>query len=110
MIRAKTQETPIKTKALALCLLVAALLAASPMLVPKPAYAAVTFTLRFFANLLGEDEGKKFLGQNSVTTGTGGKVSFTFTSSQAVVGQNVTATNGGGNTSEFSDPVSHATE
>jgi CSLREA domain-containing protein len=67
-----------------------------------------TFTLRFFANPLGEDEGKKFLGQKSVTTGSGGKVSFTFTPSQAVPGgQNVTATatNGGGNTSEFSNPV-----
>jgi hypothetical protein len=66
-----------------------------------------TFTIRFFSNPQGEDEGKKLLGQQSVTTGSGGKTSFTFKSNQAVpVGQNVTATatDGGGNTSEFSDP------
>jgi trimeric autotransporter adhesin len=66
-----------------------------------------TFTIRFFSNPQGEGEGKKLLGQQSVTTGSGGKTSFSFKSNQAVpVGQNVTATatNGGGNTSEFSDP------
>jgi CSLREA domain-containing protein len=45
-----------------------------------------TFTIRFFANPLGEDEGKTFLGQKSVTTGSGGKVSFTFSPSQVVPG------------------------
>jgi hypothetical protein len=68
---------------------------------------SATFTIQFFSNPQGEDEGKTFLGQKSVTTGSGGKASFTFKSDQAVpVGQNVTATatNGGGSTSEFSDP------
>jgi hypothetical protein len=65
-----------------------------------------TFTIRFFSNPRGEDEGKTFVGQKSVTTNTQGKASFTFQHNQALAGGNVTATatNGGGNTSEFSDP------
>ena len=67
-----------------------------------------SFTVHFFSNPRGEDEGKTFLGQKSVTTDAQGKASFTFQPSQALAGgQNVTATatNGGGNTSEFSDPM-----
>ena len=66
-----------------------------------------TFSVRFFSNPRGEDEGKTFIGQKSVTTNAQGRASFTFQPSQALSGGNVTATatNGGGNTSEFSDPV-----
>ena len=65
-----------------------------------------TFTLRFFSNPTGDPpEGKKYIGKKSVTTNANGNVSFTFTPSQAVaVGQGITATatDPGGNTSEFS--------
>ena len=45
MIRAKTQVPAVTTKALTLVLLVAALLAVSPMITAKPAHAAETFTV-----------------------------------------------------------------
>ncbi len=65
-----------------------------------------TFVLRFFANPAAQpDEGKRFLGQKSVTTLGDGKVSFAFAPTQAVaVGQTITATatDSQGNTSEFS--------
>ena len=65
-----------------------------------------TFTIQFFSNPVG-GEGKKFVGQKSVTTNSNGNVSFEFQPAQAVpTGQTVTATatNSGGNTSEFSAP------
>ncbi len=66
-----------------------------------------SFTIQFFSNPSGENEGKTFIGSKSVTTDSGGNISFTFTPAQAVaVGQSVTATatDSGGNTSEFSAP------
>ncbi len=67
-----------------------------------------TFTIQFFSNLDAEpsgNEGRKFLGQKSVTTEVDGDVSFTRSLAQAVpAGQRVTATGPGGNTSEFSTP------
>jgi titin len=65
-----------------------------------------TFLVQFFANPSGENEGKKFIGQRTVSTDAAGNVSFSFIPGQAVpVGQNVTATaTSGSNTSEFSDP------
>ncbi len=52
----------------------------------------------------GFGEGKRFIGQKTVTTNTNGNVSFTFTPARAVPGQQfvtATATDPGGNTSEF---------
>jgi hypothetical protein len=68
-----------------------------------------TFTVQFFSNPSGTDEGKKFIGQKSVTTGSDGKGTFTFVPDQTVsTGQRITATvtNAEGNTSEFSAPKS----
>jgi len=69
--------------------------------------AGETFTIEFFSNPSG-DEGKKFLGQKSVTTDGSGNASFTFTPATAVsVGQTVTATatsDSTHDTSEFSAP------
>jgi CSLREA domain-containing protein len=64
------------------------------------------FTIQFFSNPSGEDEGKTFLGQKKVTTNRQGKASFTFETSQPVRANNVTATatDSSGNTSEFSAP------
>ena len=67
-----------------------------------------TFTIQFFSNPVG-GEGKRFVGQKSVTTNANGNVSFEFQPAQAVpTGQTVTATatDPGGNTSEFSAPES----
>jgi hypothetical protein len=67
-----------------------------------------SFTIQFFSNLATEpagNEGRKFLGQKSVSTGPNGNVSFTRGLAVAVpAGQKVTATatGPGGNTSEFS--------
>jgi hypothetical protein len=69
-----------------------------------------SFTLRFFsspqADPSGFGEGKNYLGTKSVTTSANGSTGiFTFTPNQVVpVGQKITATatNAGGNTSEFS--------
>lgn len=66
-----------------------------------------TFTVQFFSNPSGTDEGKKFIGQKSVTTNSNGATGiFTFSPSQAVpVGQAITATSTrAGSTSEFSAP------
>jgi hypothetical protein len=69
--------------------------------------AGKTFTIEFFSNPSG-DEGKKFIGQKSVTTDGSGNASFTFTPATAVsVGQTVTATatsDSTHDTSEFSAP------
>jgi len=60
--------------------------------------------MRFFSNPSG-NEGKRFIGQESVTTNASGNVSFTFAPTQVVsVGQwiTATATDPDANTSEFS--------
>jgi hypothetical protein len=65
-----------------------------------------TFTIQYFSNPSG-NEGKKFLGQKSVTTNANGITgTFAFNPAQAVaVGDTVTATaTQAGNTSEFSAP------
>jgi hypothetical protein len=63
------------------------------------------FTIEIFSNPSGTDQGKKFLGQRTVTTGQDGKVTFTLTK-DVPVGQKITATatNSSGSTSEFSAP------
>ena len=67
-----------------------------------------TFTIRFFANPVFSPagyEGKRYLGQKSVTTDENGDVSFTRQIAIAVrAGQVITATGPGGNASEFSGP------
>jgi CSLREA domain-containing protein len=66
------------------------------------------FTIQFFSNPAGTDEGKTYLGERKVKTSRRGNASFTFTPTQAVpIGEAITATatNSGGNTSEFSDPL-----
>ena len=63
-----------------------------------------TFKVQFYSNPSG-NEGKKFIGQKSVTTNGSGNGSFSFSpSSKVAVGQTVTATatDPAGNTSEFS--------
>jgi hypothetical protein len=69
-----------------------------------------SFTIEFFSNPSG-DEGKKFIGQKSVTTDASGNASFTFAPATAVsVGQTITATatnvtdGSPHDTSEFSAP------
>jgi hypothetical protein len=65
---------------------------------------AKTFKVQFFSNASG-NEGKKFIGQKSVTTNGSGDVSFTFSpASKVAMGQTITATatDPAGNTSEFS--------
>jgi hypothetical protein len=66
-----------------------------------------SFTIQFFANPFGEDEGRTILGQKRETTNRQGQVSFAFESSQQLaLGDRITATaTGPGGTSEFSDPV-----
>jgi CSLREA domain-containing protein len=66
-----------------------------------------TFTVEFFSNPPGTDEGKTFLGTQSASTDGSGVASFTFKlGSKVEVGQTITATatDGSGNTSEFSAP------
>lgn len=65
-----------------------------------------TFVIRFFSSPSG-NEGKTFIGQKNVTTNAVGNASFTLTPARAVArGQRITATatDPGGNTSEFSAP------
>ena len=66
----------------------------------------VTYLIRFFSNPSGTDEGKKFIGQKSVTTDSFGNVTFTFSPANKVAaGQNITATaTASAGTSEFSAP------
>jgi len=68
-----------------------------------------TFTVQFFRNPAGTDEGKMFIGQKkSVTTDASGGTTFTFRPDRKVnVGLAITATatDPAGNTSEFSDPA-----
>ncbi len=72
-----------------------------------------TYTIQFFSNPSGTNEGKKFIGEKlSVRTDASGDATFTFSPATAVpVGQNVTATAkainldaSNGDTSEFSAP------
>ena len=66
-----------------------------------------TYKVQFFSNPSATNEGKKFIGQKSVTTNGSGTVSFTFSPvSKAAVGQTITATatDPTNNTSEFSAP------
>ncbi len=70
----------------------------------KPSEA---FVIRFFSNPQDTNEGKTYLGKTSVTTTVDGIGSFSFSPKKALVaGANVTATatDSGGNTSEFSAP------
>jgi CSLREA domain-containing protein len=64
------------------------------------------FIVQFFSNSSGTDEGKKFIGQKSVSTDSSGNVSFNFKPASKVgKGQKITATatnNATGDTSEFS--------
>jgi trimeric autotransporter adhesin len=65
------------------------------------------YQIQFFSNT-SDNEGKKFIGQKSVTTDGSGNATFTFSPSSKVgVGQTITASatkNTTGNTSEFSAP------
>ena len=65
-----------------------------------------TFTVHFFSNPSGTDEGKRFIGQKRVKTDSEGKVSFTFVPSRRVgAGQAITATaTAAEGTSEYSAP------
>ena len=66
-----------------------------------------TFTIQYFANPKGTDEGKTLVGEKSLTTGAGGRAGFTFRPVTAIrSGRNVTATVTArdGSTSEFSAP------
>jgi hypothetical protein len=63
-----------------------------------------TFTLQFFSNPSGTDEGRTFLGEKSVTTDASASVSFTFkTKKKAGKGQNITATATNDATGDTSD-------
>jgi hypothetical protein len=67
-----------------------------------------TFVVRFFSDPSG-NEGKVFRGKKSVTTNANGSATFSFSTAQAVPAghrMTATATDSGGNTSEFSAPKS----
>jgi hypothetical protein len=69
--------------------------------------ADALFTAELFSNPSG-NEGKKFIGQKSVSTDGSGKATFVFSPKKAVaVGKTITATanDATGNTSEFSAPM-----
>jgi CSLREA domain-containing protein len=67
-----------------------------------------TFTIEFYSNPADTNEGKKFIGEKSITTSVDGLRSFTFTPTTSVaVGQTITATATRASThdtSEFSAP------
>lgn len=64
-----------------------------------------TFTVQFFANPSGTDEGKTFLGEKSVTTDANGDAAISFSTKRKASGAvTATATDPEGNTSEFSVP------
>jgi titin len=66
-----------------------------------------TYIVQFFSNPSGGDEGKQFIGQKSVSTDGLGNATFSFSPASKVgLGRTVTATatDSGGNTSEFSAP------
>jgi hypothetical protein len=61
-----------------------------------------TFKIQFFSNPPAEDEGKVHRAEERHHQRQRGNAAFTFAPDQKVaVGQTVTATDGGGNTSEF---------
>jgi hypothetical protein len=65
------------------------------------------YTIQFFSNPSGTDEGRRFIGQKSVSTDGSGNASFTFfPASKVALGQTITATatNPSDSTSEFSAP------
>ena len=66
------------------------------------------YTLQFFSNPSGSNEGRRFIGQKVVSTNANGNVAFTsFPATAVPVGQTITATatrNTTGDTSEFSAP------
>jgi trimeric autotransporter adhesin len=67
--------------------------------------ASTTFTVQLFSGPAMDLEGKRFLGQKSVTTDASGNASFTFKTKKKVSKKQevtATATNPGGDTSEFS--------
>jgi CSLREA domain-containing protein len=66
-----------------------------------------SFVIQYYSNPKGTNEGKKFLGQEFVTTNDNGNVTFTSTPALNVVADaniTATATNLDGDTSEFSAP------
>jgi CSLREA domain-containing protein len=67
-----------------------------------------TFKIQLFSNPSDQNEGKRFVGQKSVTTDGSGNATFTFSpASKVAVGQTITATAtkaSTGDTSEFSAP------
>jgi parallel beta-helix repeat protein len=67
-----------------------------------------SYTIEFYSNPSGTNEGKKFIGEKGITTSIDGIRSFTFSPATAVsVGQTITATAtrvSTGDTSEFSTP------
>ncbi len=67
------------------------------------------FTIQFFLNPSGEQEGKFYIGQKTVATNLSGNASFSFTPSLSQLpGGTITATatrKSTGDTSEFSDPL-----
>lgn len=66
-----------------------------------------SFTVEFFDNPSGGHEGKRFIGQRTVSTGSGGGSTFAFRpAARVAVGNTITATatNSNGSTSEFSAP------
>jgi trimeric autotransporter adhesin len=67
--------------------------------------ASTTFTVQVFSSPAMDLEGKRFLAQKSVTTDASGNASFTFKTKQKLSKRQevtATATNPGGDTSEFS--------
>ena len=76
---------------------------------PSTATTTETFTVQFFAGPSGDGEGKRFLGQKSVTTDESGDATFIFKTKKRVPKVQVmtaTATNKAtGDTSEFSAGV-----
>ena len=72
-----------------------------------------TFKIQLFSSPSGQNEGKRFVGQKSITTDGSGNATFTFSpASKVAVGQAITATatkTSTGDTSEFSAPRRVAT-
>jgi hypothetical protein len=78
-----------------------------------PATANVSYVLEFFANPSTDAEGKYYLGSLTVTPTSTATQNFTFTSTNSVTGTNplitATLTDATGDTSAFSNAVTHAT-
>jgi hypothetical protein len=70
--------------------------------------AGLSYTIQFFSNPSGQNEGQKLIGQKVVKTDGSGNASFKFIpSSKVAAGRTITATatrNSNGDTSEFSAP------